>query len=76
MRQLRKGKNTMLYDVYEISMYGVYIERIYQPSEPMYDTTALIKIIKERINTQHGAGKVTVKSIGQVENVGGEPPKI
>lgn len=66
----------MLYDVYEISLEGAVVERIYQPSEPMYDTTALIKIIKTRINTQLGEGEVTVKSIGQVENIGGEPPKI
>ncbi len=66
----------MLYDVYEISIGDTILERIYQPSEPMYDSNALIKIIKERIKTQYDGAEATVKHLGQVENIGGEPPTI
>ncbi len=72
----------MLYDVYEVrnldesDLEKRLLERVYQPSEPMYDTTHLIKVIIERVKTQTKLTNIKVVSIGQVSNVGGEPPRI
>ncbi len=72
----------MLYDVYEVrnldesDLKKRLVERIYQPSEPMYDTTQLIKVIIERVKTQTKLTNIRVVSVGQVANVGGEPPRI
>lgn len=72
----------MLYDIYEVrnldesdSQKRV-IERIYQPTEPMYDVTHLIAIIVERVKTQTGLTNIKVVSVGQTENVGGEGPRV
>ncbi|KKN21834.1 hypothetical protein LCGC14_0921380 [marine sediment metagenome] len=72
----------MLYDVYEVrnldesDLEKRLLERVYQPSEPMYDTTQLIKVIIERVKTQTKLTNIRVVSVGQVANVGGEPPRI
>lgn len=72
----------MLYDIYEVRNLDEsdsqkrFIERVYQPSEPMYDTTQLIKVIIERVKTQTGLTNIKVVSVGQTENVGGEGPRV
>jgi len=72
----------MLYDIYKVKNLDEsdptkqLIETIYQPSEPMYDTTQLIKVIKERIKTQTGLTNIKIISAGQSENVGGEAPRV
>lgn len=72
----------MIYDVYEVRDLDQndpekrLIERVYQPSEPMYDSTHLIKVIIERVKTQTKLTNIKVVAIGQVSNVGGEPPRI
>jgi len=72
----------MFYDVYEVRNLDEIdpekrlIERVYQPAEPMYDTTHLIKVIVERVKTQTNLTNIRVVSVGQVPNVGGEPPRI
>lgn len=72
----------MFYDVYEVRNLDEsdpekrLLERIYQPSEPMYDTTHLVKVIIERVKTQTKLTNIKVVSVGQVSNVGGEPPKV
>lgn len=73
----------MMYDIYEVHQLNddgtkELIERVYQPSEPMYDSTALVNVIKNRIVTQTGLDESVIKitSAGQAENVGGEGPKV
>ncbi len=72
----------MIYDVYEVRDLDQndpekrLIERVYQPSEPMYDTTHLIEVIIERVKTQTKLTNIKVVSVGQVSNIGGEPPRI
>ncbi len=72
----------MLYDVYEVRNLDEadqekrLVERIYQPSEPMYDSTQLIKVIIERVKTQTNLTNIKVVAVGQASNVGGEPPRI
>lgn len=72
----------MLYDVYEVRNLDNddpekrLIERVYQPSEPMYDPIQLIKVIVERVKTQTNLTNIKVVSVGQVSNVGSEPPRI
>lgn len=71
----------MLYDIYEVRHMKddgeyVLIERVYQPTEPMYDSYALITIIKNRVSTQTKIEKdeLRIVNVGQTENLGGEPP--
>ena len=72
----------MFYDVYEVRNLDEsdpekrLIERVYQPAEPMYDTTHLIQVIVERVKTQTKLTNIRVVAVGQVSNVGGEPPRI
>jgi len=72
----------MFYDVYEVRNLDEtdpkkrLIERVYQPAEPMYDTTHLIKVIIERVRTQTKLTNIKIVAVGQVTNIGGEPPKI
>ncbi len=72
----------MIYDIYEVRHttddgYDL-VERVYQPSEPMYDSNALIDVIKGRVSTQsgHAEDELRVVNIGQCENIGGEPPAV
>ena len=72
----------MFYDVYEVRNLDEndpekrLLERVYQPAEPMYDTTQLIKVIISRVTTQTKLTNIRVVSVGQVANIGGEPPKV
>ena len=71
----------MLYDnyrVYNKNTPEVLIETIYQPSEPMYDSSQLLGVIKRRVAQQQkmDIADVRIYSDGQSENVGGEGPKI
>ena len=72
----------MFYDVYEVRNLDEddpkkrLVERVYQPAEPMYDTTHLIEVIITRVKTQTKLTNIKVVSVGQVTNVGGEPPRI
>ncbi len=72
----------MLYDVYEVRNLDEddpkkrLLERVYQPSEPMYDSTHLIRVIIERVKTQTKLTNIKIVAVGQVANVGGEPPRI
>lgn len=72
----------MFYDVYEVRNLDEtdsekrLIERVYQPAEPMYDTTHLIEVIITRVKTQTKLTNIRVVSVGQVTNIGGEPPRI
>ena len=66
----------MIYDVYEVRHmtsdedYDI-LEWIHQPTEPMYDSMALIAVIKKRVSNQTGFAEDELKvvSMGQSEKV-------
>lgn len=67
----------MLYDIYKVYNQNdpdKLIETVYQPSEPMYNLTHLLEVIKIRVAQQQKMelADITVRSAGQTENIGGE----
>ena len=71
----------MLYDIYRVynkNIPDVLIETIYQPSEPMYDSTQLLGVIRLRVAQQQkmDVADIGIYADGQTENIGGGGPKI
>ncbi len=71
----------MLYDIYRVydkNDPDVLIETVYQPSEPMYNSTLLLDVIKTRVSQQQkiNIDDLIVRAGGQTENIAGATPRI